>query len=502
MRKNSILMAWVGQTDLDACQGKVEVGQGPIARAVEDLDFAQVVLLCNYKKKRGETYRDWLSQRCGLPIEVVSCEFDNPTDFRRIYTEADQALSQLPHDAPLAFHVSPGTPAMATVWILLAQTRCRDRARILQSSPHRGVEEVDLPFDIYAELGPELLRRSDHDLVRLTQGLPSEGGGFENIVHRCEAMQRALALARRIALRDVPVLIQGESGTGKELVAKAIHESSHRAGQPFKPVNCGTLSGDLINSELFGHRKGAFTGASADHKGLFEAAAGGTLFLDEIGELPIAAQVRLLRTLQEGKIRPVGDTQEHPVDVRIIAATHRDLLDEIPKGNFREDLFYRLGVGLVYLPPLRERRGDFGPLVDHLLQEINTAAKTQPGYQAKTVSPGARALLEQQVWPGNVRELRNVLTRASILATTEEVITEDDLRDSLFVRDHRPMGILERALGNGFRLEEVCHEVQRIYILRALQVSGGNRTKAATDLLGFKSRQNMDNLMKKIGLEI
>ena len=242
------------------------------------------MLLCNYPEKMGLEYHEWLTQRTTAPIKVIYCPFKNPTDFRRIYTEADSAVSEQPPEAPLAFHLSPGTPAMATVWILLAQTRrYRERCELIQTSKQRGVEKVELPFDIYAEFGPELLRRSTTNLCVSPKGFRTKVAEFDQIIHCCEAMQRAVALARRLALRDVPVLIQGESGTGKELIAKAIHAASQRAKAEIVTVNCGALPPELVDSEFFGHAKGAFTGAATDHQGFFEAAGGGSLFLDEIG---------------------------------------------------------------------------------------------------------------------------------------------------------------------------------------------------------------------------
>ena len=195
----------------------------------------------------------------------------------------------------------------------------------------------------------------------------------------------------------------GESGTGKELFAKAIHNTSHRQGKPFITVNCGAIPKDLIDSELFGHVKGAFTGAIYHKTGYFEAADTGTLFLDEFGELPLEAQVRLLRVLQSGELSKVGDTQTINVDVRIIAATNRNLPAEIAQGNFREDLFYRVAVGIISLPPLRERHGDVALLSAYLLQKINQDAVHQPGYVAKTLSVKAKNKLLNYDWPGNIR---------------------------------------------------------------------------------------------------
>ena len=197
--------------------------------------------------------------------------------------------------------------------------------------------------------------------------MPDEAPEFNDIIHRSEVMQRVILKARRIAPRSIPVLIEGESGTGKELFARAIHDASPRKEKPFVAINCGAIPAELVESELFGHEKGAFTGANTARAGHFEAAHQGTIFLDEIGELPKGMQVKLLRTVQEGEVKRIGATQARKVDIRIIAATNRNLIDEVAAGNFREDLFYRLAVAVIKLPPLRERAGDVSLLIDHFL---------------------------------------------------------------------------------------------------------------------------------------
>ncbi len=328
----AILLAWLGKTDLDACRDAPVVGVGPIARALESRRFRRVVLLNNYPKKEGDEYRDWLAARTSIVPTLRHCSFKNPTDYVAIYRHASAAAAEIAaaeiaaEGRPLVFHLSPGTSAMTAVWILLAKTRYRECSELIQSSRESGVETVDVPFDVYAEFAPDLLRRSDDELLRLTQGLAPEAPEFEAIVHRCDAMKFAVAIARRLAPRELPVLVQGESGTGKELFARAVHKASRRAEKPFVAVNCGAIPTELVDSELFGHKKGAFTGAVSDRQGVFEEAHGGTLFLDEVGELTRSAQVRLLRVLQEGKIRRVGDSRERAVDVNLLVD---HLLDEI-----------------------------------------------------------------------------------------------------------------------------------------------------------------------------
>jgi two-component system response regulator PilR (NtrC family) len=231
------------------------------------------------------------------------------------------------------------------------------------------------------------------------------------------------ALIAKLARNQAPVFISGESGTGKELAASLIHQLGPRAAQPFVPVNCGAIPGELVESELFGHRKGSFTGAISDKPGLFQSAQGGTLFLDEIADLPLAMQVKLLRAIQEKRVRPVGASQEVPVDVRIISASHVDLTEAVARGAFRQDLFYRINVIDLHLPPLRERSGDIPALVDHLLPRI----AADSGSPATGLSDAALAALSRYAFPGNVRELENILERACALCDSTW-LSEADLR--------------------------------------------------------------------------
>ncbi len=251
---------------------------------------------------------------------------------------------------------------------------------------------------------------------KLDQTLP-----FEEIVGSAPAFRAALAIAAKAARAHIPVLIEGESGVGKEVVAKAIHAASPRARRPLVVVNCGAIPPNLAESVLFGHEKGSFTGAINSHSGRFQEADGGTLFLDEIGELPPEGQVRLLRALQSGEIEPVGSRNPVTVDVRVIAATNRDLAAEVAAGRFREDLYYRLAVVQVAIPPLRERAGDVSRLTRHLLTRICQ----QPGMRPLGITDAALDLLRRYSWPGNVRQLQNALFRAAVLCEGEALVPED-----------------------------------------------------------------------------
>jgi len=284
----------------------------------------------------------------------------------------------------------------------------------------------------------------------------------------------ALSLAEAVAHTESTVLITGESGTGKEVVARYIHELSPRAEAQFATINCGALPEGLLESELFGHVKGAFTGAVKDKEGLFTAAAGGTFFLDEIGETTPATQVKLLRVLQHREVIPVGATEAVPIDTRIIAATNRDLEDEIKRGAFRRDLFYRLNVIAIHLPPLRERRDDIPLLAEAFLQR--GAAQKEQG-AVKALSPEASAALLEYNWPGNVRELENALERAMIL-TPGPTIQLSALPERLSERRSEPL-LAERVAAN-----PTLELIERAYIHWVLQSEGGNKTRAA-EVLGI-----------------
>ena len=302
---------------------------------------------------------------------------------------------------------------------------------------------------------------------------------FHGILGKSEAIEKVFSTIEKVADYKTTVLIQGESGTGKELVARALHEGSTRKNKPFVPLNCGAIPETLLESELFGHKKGAFTDAHADKKGLFAEADQGTLFLDEIGELPLSLQVKLLRVLQEGRIRPLGATRDHAVDVRVIAATVRDLQREVGENRFREDLYYRLNVLQLNVPPLRERRDDIALLVEHFVEQNNGRL----GTKIRDVDARARKLLLNYPWPGNVRELENTIERAVVLAE-REVISVGDLPE----RMRAPADPVAASLSTGeLSIKKTARFMEETLIRRALEKTGGNRT-AASKLLEISHR--------------
>jgi transcriptional regulator with PAS, ATPase and Fis domain len=493
-----VLVAWVGKTDLRAPTESDAVGVGPIAQAIDARVFDEVFLLSDYDERVVGPYLKWLKARTKTRVEVVHERLSGPTEFGEIYEAAvrgvQRALGEYPRDVALAFHLSPGTPAMAAVWILLGKTRFP--AELIESSKDHGVRTASVPFDISADFIPDLLREQDERLRQGSAAKAPEAPEFADIIHRSRVMERLIQRARRVAVRNVPVLIEGESGTGKEMLARAIHRASPRRERTFVAVNCGAIPDQLVESELFGHEKGAFTDAKQQKKGYFEAADGGTLFLDEIGELPGPAQVKLLRAIQEGEVVRLGATKPLKLDVRIVAATNRTLTEEIAGGRFREDLFYRLAVAVLNIPPLRERTGDLGVLVDYLLAQVNQEAATEPGYKDKKLSAGAKNLISAHPWPGNVRELHNTLRRAAIWSEGA-AISSEDVRDALLpVVAQRREDAHGRPLGGGFNLAELLKQVARGYLQRAMDEARGNKTKAA-ELVGLPSYQTLTNWLEK-----
>jgi two-component system response regulator PilR (NtrC family) len=313
--------------------------------------------------------------------------------------------------------------------------------------------------------------------------------GFENFIGRSRKMLDVFETIRKTADSGSTVMITGESGTGKELVAQAVHAESGRHRAPFISVNCGAVPEALMESELFGHIKGAFTGAVANTEGLFAAADGGTLFLDEITEIPHSVQVKLLRVIQEREIRRVGDTRDQKVDVRLIAASNRELTKAVSDGTLREDLFYRLNVIPIHLPPLRERREDIAPLVAHFVRKI----AQEIGKDVKGVSPETLAILERYHWPGNIRELENVVERAIVLGSSE-TLEPDALPPTLTVpKETQDVGIEIPA--GGVDLEETLDRIERRYIQLALERTAGVQTRAA-ELLKVSFRQFRYKLQK------
>jgi len=354
-----------------------------------------------------------------------------------------------------------------------------------QASLRSAIEAVNLGATHYVQKPFEneeliaILRRSlDWGRMRAeNEGLKRElseerGRGVPRPVGAADAFVDALEMAESVAASDSTVLLRGESGTGKEIFARHVYRLSHRSDARFLSLNCAALPESLLESELFGHRKGSFTGAVQDKKGLFEAASGGTLFLDEVGEMSPATQVKLLRVLQQKEVVPVGATEPQPVDVRLLAATNRDLEQDIREGRFRQDLYYRLNVVSIEIPPLRERKEDIPVLAEHFLDEL-----ADERGERKRLSEDAREILEDYGWPGNVRELENVLERAYVL-TDGETIEPGVLPEEL--REPAPEPLVRETPPPNPTLEVI----EQAYIEHVLRAEGGNKTRAA-EVLGI-----------------
>lgn len=340
--------------------------------------------------------------------------------------------------------------------------------------------------DLYSELAS--VREEEKNLRHQLK----EQTAFSNMVGNNDRMQEVFSLIERLRRSEVPVLITGESGTGKELVARAVHYHSRRSDRPLIIQNCSAFQETLLESELFGYKKGAFSGAVKDKKGLFEVADGGTFFLDELGDMPLSLQAKLLRVIQEGTFIPVGSTEEKKVDVRIVAATNKDIPVLIKEGKFREDLYYRLNVIHIHLPPLRERKEDIPHLASHFLKDITEREQYGPG----KIDESVMARLIAYDWPGNIRELKNEMERAVILCGDKEVITMEDLQSAVTLSTGNSTPPLPPS---GHTLKEAVEDLERHLISKVMEESGGNKSEASR-MLGI-SRSSLIAKVQSYGLE-
>jgi DNA-binding NtrC family response regulator len=492
-----------------AATGKAPKGSeslGPIKTLTSQVQFQEVHLLTNKPGDLGAQFANWV----GAGTTAHSAKLRSPIDYPSIYEAADSVLSKVTkhRSSPcpeLCIHLSPGTPAMTAVWVLLGKSRFP--ATFYQT--HDGkVVPTPIPFDLVVDFLPELLRSPDRTMELLASQTATPHG-FERLTGTSTPLKLAVARARRVALRDVAVLILGESGVGKEMFARGIHEASRRRGRPFVAINCAAIPKDLLESELFGHKKGGFTGATADRAGAFEEAHTGTLFLDEVGECDLAMQAKLLRVLQPGPgespstrtFRRIGESKDRQTDVRVVAATNRDLQSEIRAGSFREDLFYRLATFTLRLPSLRDRPTDIPVIAEALLSQINSDfEKSEPGFQHKQLSPSTKRFLIRQTWPGNVRQLQNVLMQAAVMSTGQS-IEPPDIEDAMADSVGGDVGSkLDLPLGEGFSLIEFIEGIQRRYLARAMQESGGKKTVAAK-LLGYPNYQTLSAQLDRLKVD-
>lgn len=519
-----ILIQWIGHSDLRAMAASLPAAQcdeimkqvkgerakegdlGPIKTLLKTQPFDEVRLLSNYPPAWNKRYVSWL----GTNAEVVPAELSKPTDYKAIFQIADAELAAIRNrknwaEIQLCLHLSPGTPAMAAVWLLLGKTRY---PAVFYETFAGKSWITEVPFDLTIDVIPDLLKNPDSYLQHLASQRPSDVEGFGDIVGDSRAIRGAVGRATRAAIRGVTILLLGESGTGKEMFAQAIHRASPRRNKLLLAINCAALSKTLLESELFGHTKGAFTGADKDRKGAFELADGGTLFLDEVGECDLETQAKLLRVLQplpgEGPtirtIRRLGDDRDRKTDVRIVAATNRDLLTAIREGAFREDLYYRLSAISIALPPLRERKADIPAIAEKLLDQINRHFETEePSYQHKSLSASAMAFVKRHYWPGNVRQLYNVLLQAAVLANGQ-ALDRNDLVAALgeMPEDaHHSRRGFDHPIGDSFDLDEHLNEIHRHYLRRAMTEANGIKAQAAR-LLGMENYQTLDARLKRL----
>jgi DNA-binding NtrC family response regulator len=446
----------------------------------------------------GETtayFREWLEGR-GYTVVIHQVPLHSASDYTEVYGKVDALLDEFEKHHPqvdydYGFYLAPGTRAMSSVWLLLARTRFNGNVY------HWGTKDlrpslVQLPFDLDVKFQPAVEARRTAALSVLRDNFPDEA--LADISGESQAILSAKQTAADYAALPFDVLLIGDTGTGKEKFARCIHKASRREKQPFVAVNCGEFTEELFAGRMFGYRKGSFTGATSDQKGLMHTAHSGTLFLDEVGELTLPMQATLLRALQPLEdtkptirhIRPVGATEDETVDVRIVAATNRNLVEMVKQGTFREDLLQRLDWLTIRIPSLMERLEDVPKLIDTFLKDINASCRnSDPEAKSKSLVPQAVRILQAAHWSGNVRQLKKVLARAHAFAAGTDITAEDvtrALRNDAFGAPERTP-ILERPLGNGFDLGELELEVRAHYLQRAL-AEGGDGAKAAR-LIGY-----------------
>jgi len=458
-------------------------------RLLEHREYERARILCTPAGREPAEALVTLLRCQVASVELVELDVGDPSDYEQLFRALGPALEPLdPAPGSCDVLLSAGTPQMQTLWVILVEAGLL-RATMVQvipaafvPDPHPNpVREVRLDIEGFPEI-----RAMREELRRLRAQTRANVKGL--VWGASEAMSSLHRRLTRVARTDVPVLICGETGTGKELVARAVHAASERASGPFVAENCGSFSEGVLASELFGHERGAFTGANARRRGLFEQADGGTLLLDEIAETSPRTQVMLLRVLQEGRLRRLGGESEIRVDVRVLAATHRDLAAMVAKGEFREDLYYRLRGATLELPPLRERGRDLELLAAHFVQELGRAGASQSAGPKPWPTARAWAALQRYPWPGNVRELRAEVVRWTVFC--DRTVEFEDL--SVEIRGALdPLGDEPRRVGTSVEVEPEdavmslaarVEAIERSAIVQALERSAGNLSAAARAL--------------------
>jgi len=487
--KTTILLCWVGNHDLEASKGAS--APGPICQAVLNEKYSAVHLLYNYNEADCLRYRDWLRRHIKAHIHLHHAPLENPMHFEGIYAKAQQVMDEIidnnPKNMELTLHLSPGTSAMAAAWIILGKVHMERRtgqfARLINSSIEAGVQETVISFDL-AVFKPAIKAFYDQPLPK----------GF--IAKDPEMLCQLDKLKKIAPWDDIAILILGSTGTGKERFAEMVHawnEKHYKIKKPFVAINCAAIPDTLVEAELFGTEKGKITDVSR-HTGKFQEADGGILFMDEIGELSTSAQAKVLRAIQEKKITRVGGSAIESVNVRIIAATNRDLTSQVSNGNFREDLYYRLAQATIIIPSLQQRPEDISLLAKSFLIDMNKRGSSFAGYKNKEFSPDAIALLKDYHWPGNIRELQIVINQAAIW-TDGKVISAGDIRQylsqiSVKASESHP---LLPEIGVGMSLEEVVKNIKKHYADAAYNLTLNQ--DSAAHLLGYKGRSSIKHLL-------
>jgi transcriptional regulator with PAS, ATPase and Fis domain len=494
-----VLISWLGKTDIDNMQADKLASIATLATK-HTVVFDQIIILANTWDEHWQRYEEWLNKRLAIlgrptTAEIFRQSLVSPTDYSAVAAIMQRNLSTLSQSqSQIYINLTSGTPTMAAVSVLLGKGIYQ--CQLLQTGPDNTIEEVQIPFDFdatYAKVARTNIK------AKVVAG-PSFSGAFKDLVANSAPMQQLIFKAQKLAATDLPALLLGETGTGKEVLANAIHAASARSEKPMKVVNCGAIPENLVDSILFGHVKGAFTGADREHVGFFEQADGGTLFLDEVGELPPSVQVKLLRALQQGEITRVGDSKTRTVDVRILAATHRPITQMVGQGAFREDLYFRLAVGVIELPALRERRADIPELLQQILAEINTTFTRQPGFVGKAISKDAIKFAESYDWPGNIRALWNTLNRAVLWAENQEITAEQLQQACLSVAFSTSPESKVPDLVAGFDVHQYIDDIKEKLIYAALEKANGNLSKASK-MLGLANHQTLSNWMDKLNIK-
>lgn len=480
-----ILLSFTGYHDPFApgLVGEEETA-GPILTLASAKNFDSIVLFStpNTATHTEETVKALADRLPSTEIEVIALSLNDPTDYGEILGELRAhfaAVSRTNPQADFFIGLSSGTPQMHVCWVLLAASG-EIPARLLMTRPPRFVtataplvKEIDVSSPEFPRIRSGVWSKED---IELSSGNIAEALAELGIMGTHLSMKKAIEAAAVLATVDVPVLIQGESGTGKELFSRLLHRLSPRKTGPFIALNCANLSRELAESLLFGHTKGAFTGAVSDQPGKFELADKGVLFLDELAELSQEVQAKLLRVLEDQVVERLGGRSSKKVDVRIIAATNKDLQLAVSEGKFRADLYYRLNAGEIVLPPLRERKSDIPMIALHLLDKINARSGT-----LRSLSPEALVRLQRHSWPGNIRDLENSLVK-SVLYSRKKVLEADDLMLST-IKGKDSLDYLPTPQA-GFSLDEFLVSVRKQLMLKALDSAKGNQSEAAR-LLGI-----------------